>query len=204
MLKKLIQIGACDGKDFAWESVIKNQEIECIFIEPNPKNMVVLKQNYAGRSNFHYENLAISSEKGKKILYVDNYDADHYKSGIGVTPHASFNLHHQHVHGHGLGRDEITSLEVECSTLEDIIKKYNWENEEIHYLFVDTEGHDCDILLSTNLSKFRINYIKFETVHSDGPFTKGEKYTKTVDHLLNHGYKYLTIELNDIVATKLP
>lgn len=201
MLKKIIQVGSCNGFDGVWE-MIKNNTFESILIEPNPRSMDVLKKNYAEITNIHYENIAISTVKGKKCLFIDNYDSDKYNAGVGVTPHASFDINFQYAHLHGMGRDEITALDVECYTISDIIKKYHWENDEIDYLFIDTEGHDCDIILATDFSKFKIKCIKFETTHADGPFTKGQKLQNTINHLLGQGYNTVKFSTYDMIFAR--
>lgn len=224
-MKKLIQIGAnigyADGIPDYTATILASDVFEAILVEPNPKAMEKLKEGYKQFNyNIHYENIAISSEDGIAILYVDNYESinpenlpewvpnrnekkfDDPNIWVGCSPHASFNLNFQYAHLHGLGRDTITPIQVKTLTLNSLISKYNWNNQNIDYLFIDTEGHDCDIILSTDFSKLKINCIKFETTHSDGPFTKGEKLNKTINYLLNYGYSVSKIETNDITLIK--
>ena len=119
---------------------------------------------------------------------------------INGSEHSSVSLDHLYKHGHTLNRN-ITPKEIVCTTLTDLIIKHNWQNIEIDYLFIDTEGHDCDIILNTDFSKMYIKTITFEITHSDGPFTKGQKLENTKKHLCSFGYK----EINgiDIFGTSM-
>jgi FkbM family methyltransferase len=224
-MKKLIQIGAnigyADGIPDYTASKLLTDSYESILVEPNPKAMEKLIEGYEKFNyNIHFENLAISVKNGTTTLYVDNYDTinsnnppewvpnrDKYKNKdtdiwLGCSPHASMNLDFQYAHLHGLGRDKITAIEVETITFETLLKKYNWENEEIEYLFIDTEGHDCDIILSTDFSKYKIKNLKFETTHSDGPFTKGKKLISAINHLKDCGFTIEKVDNDDVTFTK--
>ena len=201
-MKKLIQIGACVGFDYAWDNFIKHGDCECVLIEPNPKAMAILKENYKNVSNIHYETVAISNQRCERVLFIDNYDKDAHGTGIGASLHASFSIKHHYIHNHT--DEEITPLEVQCVTFDDIVVKYGWQNEHIDLLQTDTEGHDCDILLATDFSKYSIETIRYETLHSDGTSNKGKKFVDTMVHLYSHGYVFFKMELWDMIASKKP
>ena len=85
--------------------------------------------------------------------------------------------------------DQIKEEIVPCLDLNTLIN-FLIRNNEIEYLFIDTEGHDCDILLSTDFSKLNINNIIFETAHSEGTFRSGgQKLLETTKHLELFVYK---------------
>ena len=70
-------------------------------------------------------------------------------------------------------------------------------SDTIDNLFIDTEGHDCDILLNTDFNILNIKNIMFETTHSEGPFsgTNTNKFNETDRHLKN--FNYIDIKHND-------
>ena len=187
-MKKLIQIGAnvgyADGIPDLTGEILLQDEYEAILVEPNPKALNKCKEGYKKFNyNLHFEEVAISNVNGIGKLYVDNFDTfnsdiskipdwvpykndkiknlkiDEIDSWKGCSPHASLDINFQHSHLHGLGRDIITELPVTLLTLDNLIKKYQWENEEIEYLLIDTEGHDCDIILSVDFTKYKIKNI---------------------------------------------
>ncbi len=201
-MKKIIQIGACVGLDYAWENYLCRGDCESILIEPNPKAMSILKENYKNVSNVHYEMVAVSDQRCNKVLFVDNYDKDVHGTGIGASLHASFDINHQYIHNHK--DEEITPLEVKCVIFDDIIAKYGWQNEQIDLLQIDTEGHDCDILLSIDFSKYNIAKVRYETLHTDGTSNKGQKFVDTMVHLYRHGYVFFKMEDWDMMASKNP
>ena len=69
----------------------------------------------------------------------------------------------------------------------------------MYLLKIDTEGHDCDILLNTDFSKLNIKEIYFETTHTEKAFSREntEIYRNTSQHLINSGYKFIEIVNND-------
>jgi hypothetical protein len=71
----------------------------------------------------------------------------------------------------------------------------------IDYMFLDTEGHDCDIIQSTDFSKLLVDEICFEIAHTDGSFTGTEtdKYKKTNEHLNSFGF--FPISLNTEISS---
>ena len=193
-MKKLIQIGAnvgyADGIPDITAEILLQDEYEAILVEPNPKALNKCKEGYKKFNyNLHFEEVAISNVNGTGKLYVDNFDTfnsdinkipdwvpnrndkiknsnlDEIESWKGCSPHASLDINFQHSHLHGLGRDIITELPVTLLTLDNLIKKYQWENEEIEYLLIDTEGHDCDIILSVDFTKYKIKNIKFRKIY---------------------------------------
>jgi FkbM family methyltransferase len=188
--KKLIQIGANRGYDHVFE-ITKHNKHECILVEPNKYLIDSLKDCYKNCDNITIENCAISTFDGSVDMYFNDMKE-------GDSSHSSLSL--SHVLDHNNKKENIIKSNVPCMKLESLIQKYNWINEEIEWLFIDAEGHDCDIILSTDFSKFNIKNVFFETIHSDGSFKNGQKLQKTIDYLMSFGYvinaKKITDESN--------
>lgn len=194
--KKMVQIGANNGHDHVYEKN-NNGKFQCIFIEPNPYSFVELKKTYSHLENSIFENSAISTFDGEIDMYFNDMES-------GDSSHSSVSL--SHVLDHNNPKENITHKKVKCLMLETLLKKYSWDSDEIEWLYIDAEGHDCDIILSTDFSKLRIKNIFFETVHSDGSFKKGEKLERTFNWLYSHGYLKNARETidNDNIAFSKP
>jgi FkbM family methyltransferase len=192
----MVQIGANNGHDHVYEK-INNGKFQCIFIEPNPYSFVELKKTYSHLEDSIFENSAISTFDGEIDMYFNDMES-------GDSSHSSISL--SHVLDHNNPKENITHKKVKCLMLETLLKKYSWDSDEIEWLYIDAEGHDCDIILSTDFSKLRIKNIFFETVHSDGSFKKGEKLERTFNWLYSHGYLKNARETidNDNVAFSKP
>lgn len=190
---KFIQIGAHVGNDEAFE-IIKKHNIELgVLIEPLPYLIPHLKENYKNIKNIHIENIAINSSNldNNFYLYVDIRDPFTQLSSVDKT----------HLIHHGVPEDKIKQIPIKTSTLEQILDKYSIK--ELDYLFIDTEGLDCDILLDLDFNKFKINNIYFETSHSDGAFSHGGiKLNSIIEKLKSHNFKYTQINNSNIYAYK--
>jgi len=178
MSKILVQIGSAEGNDHVTEIIKENKNIIGILVEPNPTNFLLLKENYKNIKNLFFENLAISTKNSEINLYVEPGEISH---------HGSINYNHLIMHDHN--PKGIKTLKVQAITLQTLLDKYNLTEHIVDYLFMDTEGHDCDIILNTDFSKFKIKNICFESFHADGPFKQGIKLIKTINHLEEYGYK---------------
>lgn len=185
--RKIVQIGANDGNDHVHE-VVKCGKYEVIFVEPNPYLADVLKKNYEYIDNCKFEECAITTFDGEIEMHFNNIDSLE-------SSHSSIYI--DHVLGHKNKREDITTKKVKCTTLENLLKKHEWNDEEIYCLYIDAEGHDCDIILSTDFSKLNIRNVFFESIHSDGPFKQGEKLERTFNWLYSHGYLKNAIKTTD-------
>lgn len=199
-MQNIIQIGACVGKDKVMEILCKNKLADTIvhLIEPFPNNFEVLQANYSQCVNLDiikFYNCAISSTTGRLDL--------HYQKILKNNPdkadeHCSFSYDHLIKHGH---EGNIANFSTESFTLNDFINKYSITGP-ISHLYIDTEGHDCDIILAINFTILNIQNITFETVHSDGPFTRGEKLEKTLEYLESNGFYLNSYTTFDITVSK--
>lgn len=71
--------------------------------------------------------------------------------------------------------------------------------EMLDYLFIDTEGLDCDLILSLDLFKNKILNIIYESAHSDGSYKSFGKSLETKNYLIKNNY---TVDDNDRFSTK--
>jgi len=175
---KIVQIGANIGHDHVFE-IAKSNQYECLLVEPNVHSVEHLKNCYTEVRSCIFENCAITNYDGFLEIHFNDMSS-------GDSSHSS--ISRQHVLDHGNAIERITTQSVPCMRLETLLKKHGWIHQHIDWLFIDTEGHDCDIILDMDLDKINVKNIYFEYVHSDGVFKTGEKLSKTISFLESNGY----------------
>lgn len=183
----IIQIGVNDGNDHVLQYVKDNiNNIDCLFlVDANPKCLDVAKKQYEFIKNVNFINLAICLEDDKKEFFIP--------FGNDIHAHASLNIEHIHKHGH----TNFDTIIVECKNINNFIKSLN---KDIDRLYIDTEGLDIPIINTLDFNIFKIPYIEFEYIHSDGPLScGGEKLNKLKEKLFDYGYS-LRLEGYNIIA----
>jgi len=159
--RKVIQVGACDGKskDPVF-NFLKNGAFHGILIEPIPSNFALLKENYRGAENVTLVNAAISDSEGSRSIFSVKPEGK-WKSNDWVKQFASFDR--KHLIKMGIKPDEIAEQSVPTRTLSSICSEHSVHR--IDALVVDTEGHD-DVILTTCLPEIPPpKCIFFEFVH---------------------------------------
>lgn len=189
-MKKIVQIGVANAEDHVSEFVKKNYENYFVYlIEPNLNSISLIKNVYSFTKLKQIFNFAISTYDGTVDIYfpTENY----YK--FGNSQIASVNKHHLEVHMNTENDDHssIVSKSVKCFKLNTFFENIiSLQDEYIEILFIDTEGHDCDILMTTDFKKFNVKKIVFEYAHSEGPqVCCGEKLNNTIEYLKTFGYE---------------
>jgi len=200
-MKTIVQIGVADGNDHVFE-LIKNSEelIFPIFIEPNPYSIPLINNKYNFLKQKIISNVAISDIDGYTKMYFPPW----FYTGDALVA----SLNKNHVISHEIPEYTIKTLEVMCfklNTYLNTILGFCQENL-INDLFIDTEGHDCDIILATDFSKINVNNICFEYIHSDGVGSgmNTKKFLNTNKHLENFGYYLQKIDKDNhnVIYTK--
>jgi len=190
---KVLQIGSHIGKteyDPVFKSVKYNDN--AIFVEPVPWLCKQLVENYDNEypnNSFIFINTAVSDKTGKIKLYTPSEKNDFTKYPDWASQLSSIN--ENHIVNHILINSDIKDLivdeiNVEAITLNDIIIKFNIQSIEL--LHIDTEGHDCDILMNLDFQKVKPKKIMFEHKHMDGTNQIGIKYKKLLEHLKENDY----------------
>jgi FkbM family methyltransferase len=182
ILKHIIQIGVANGMDHVRDFIIQNPNEYMIYmIEPNKYSIPLIKQAYEFTPFKLIGNYAISTFDGEIDIYFHHYESGNSQQASTIKDHV---IKHNHK------EEDLNVVKVKCFTLETLINTIlSLNDEKIEYLCMDTEGYDCDIILSTDFSKFNVNCIVFERLHTEGAFmTNGNKYKAVENHLLSYGY----------------
>lgn len=185
-MKTIVQIGVSDANDHVFDLIKEIKEnIFPIFIEPNPYCIPLIKKKYEFLPLKIISNIAISNTNENKIMYFPPW----FESGDAAVA----SLDKQHVIAHQIPENTIKTLNVNCFTLNTFLNTIlglQTPTDSIDYLFIDTEGHDCNIILSIDFSKISFDMICFEYIHSDG-FSSGmhtNKMISTNKYLEYNGY----------------
>ncbi len=177
-------------------------KFKAILIEPVPFLFKQLEENYKIKYPFadlELVNAAVSNKDGLLTLYVpsetNNFEAlPHYITQLASTIEGHIEFHLEEA---GLDRNaaQIDKCDIQCYRLNTLIEKYNITS--IDYLYVDTEGHDYDILMDFNMNILKPTNIIFENKHMDGFATKGSRYIQLVELFCANGYKVISETYDD-------
>ena len=215
MSKVYFQIGTNNGNDLFRELVKKNKPDTVILVEPNVNLINEIKRNYSGIKNVYIYNNAIYYNNDEEIeLYIPA------KNGIigtradnGITYNTGhFSLVPMNDWGN---KNDMVKITTKSITFDKICSSHNITN--IEYLQIDTEGFDTEIIKMIDLSKYKINKIRFEKWGFES-----ERFTNHNKELSNElgqngminainkliSYKYILNDIcdsdvNDFIATLL-
>lgn len=203
--KVFVQIGTNDGFD-EFNSIVRQYEPSLvILVEPNKLLNDRINYHYQGVNNYHIENLAITEENKGVVNLVMPKDMPGYNRSVNGI--------HYEDKGYSLlpmndwGNDFVT-ISAESMTFNDLCEKYGIN--DIHYLQIDTEGYDYEIIKAIYFNKVNIDIIKYENWGFDiNCFTRHEKFEQyginglnTVTELLtNLGYELEKLS-DDTLAVK--
>ena len=148
----LVQIGTNNGCD-EFNGIVKYCEpSKVVLVEPNKLLNPQIYNNYKSISNVFVENVAITEKNKGNVRIVKpknngskkvTYNDKHYS----LLPMDDW----------GDNFDEIITPSMSFMTL---CEKHKIDH--IHYLQVDTEGYDAEIIKSIDFKKVRIDIIKYE------------------------------------------
>jgi FkbM family methyltransferase len=162
----VVQVGSNDGVhgDPIADLIRKNPAWRVLFIEPLPHIFRRLMANYPELSNYSFENIAISSERGMRRMY---YVSDEIRKVKPDVPFwydqlGSFDRNHLLKHGHEF-EPFITSEEVQCEPLADTLARNDITG--IDLLHVDTEGYDFEVIKQVDLMQQAPSAILYEHKH---------------------------------------
>jgi len=148
----IIDIGAHIGTFSVWAAQ-KAVSGRVISFEPDPENYALLEENkdLNHLTNLHTVNSAVSETRGQVRLFTSDY--------------------HNMTHSFFEEGTRVNTL-VDTVSLADILQEYGLE--KVHYLKIDAEGAEYQIILNTPASVLR---------RIDKIFIEYHDY-------LNHGYNY--------------
>lgn len=195
---KFIQVGANDGIfGDPLRKYILNYPWTGVLVEPQIDVFERLQSNYANATGrLIFENVAISGDDGEISMYRRRNNSVHSGNDVYASSVVSSdpNVVAKQLQ---LRNEDLEEIKVPCLKLDDIIAKYGLA--DFHLLQVDTEGHDCKVLKTLDISKYKPAIIQFEHGH-----LKPAEITQLVGWLNDEGYGVLYGGYqNDTVAVHL-
>ncbi|MBS0619980.1 MAG: FkbM family methyltransferase [Verrucomicrobia bacterium] len=202
-----IQIGSNVGvmSNDPLSPLILENNWQGIFIEPVPHIFEKLKQNYAGRENLYFENVAVSNSRKTCPFYFVDDKAEYLQQNPQLISETggpwgeqvgSFDRDHVLLSKPGLPLSAIKTIEVPCVTIEDILDKYRLKRLDV--LHMDAEGHDGTILLSIDFMRIRPHILLFEHLHMGLA-----EYLACTHHLESNGYRITYRGPRDTMAVNM-
>src|SRR3990172_11007463 len=148
----IVQIGANDGivGDPLHELIQTHVDWQVLFVEPVPYLFERLKLNYGLSGRFKYENAAINDGSTCNFYWVGE-EAGHELLNLPRwwDQLASFDKEHILRHLDGRLGPYIRTTVLNGLTLNQLIDKHDLNR--IDLLYIDTEGHDWQILRQLDL-----------------------------------------------------
>lgn len=183
---KILQIGCNNGQDHVLEYIKNHDNItQVILIDASSEALVRCKETYLDIPNSTFLHSAVVTDDSEFIdLFIPTSEAS---TG---SEHSSLNFDHLIKHNHKA--KDISIIKVPAININILLETY----KSIDRLYIDTEGLDAKLVSNINFSKYKIPYIFFEFIHSDGAFNIGTNFEQAVNILRNNGYKLNQIDLN--------
>lgn len=182
----ILQIGCNSGSDKVEHFVKQNSHDinNVILIDPQIDCLFEIKKRYDFiKEKIFLMNCAIALKNGIVNFYQPAKDSK--------SNHSSLKINHVIDHRH----QEINKIITPAIKINDLLKILEIK---INFLFVDAEGFDYEIINSIDLKKYPIECIYYESVHTDGTFTKTEKNEKLCNKLKRFKYKILLDQENTV------
>ena len=176
-IDNILHIGACLGEEIIFYQRLKPKKV--YWFEPNPKLLLKLNNNVSGQS---FESLvfpyAVSSKKGTAEFNIIENSS---KTNPGCSSLQNLKIHAD------VYKDitKVDTCTVETINIDEFLLENNLELN-FDLISLDTQGHDFDILSSSELI-FNAKAIVIETAKVE--LYEGQKVDTEIDALLeSKGY----------------
>jgi len=179
----ILQIGCHNGNDEVYNFCLNNKDfIQNIFlVDANKNALEQCKDQYKEFKQAKFFNLAILPDTE---IYNIFHKIEFYVPRLDPLAQQGSVLK-DHLINHSVS--ELDIINVEATTINNFLSKLNCN---INRLYMDIEGFDLDVILSVDFNIFLLDYIEFESLHSEGTHTSdGPKLQNCTNFLESLGYK---------------
>ena len=169
---RYIDVGANDPQVFSVSMGFYNRGWSGITVEPDPAFAQMQRDQ---RPRDLVVEAAITSEDGGTTTF-------HVVDGTGLST-----LDASLAQGHARAGFDTHDVEVTTRTLDSILKEAAWDGFDIHFMSIDTEGAEKDVLESIDLSVWRPWVL---VVEATSPLTTQSTRGLWEDLVLDAGYSF--------------
>lgn len=188
---QFLQIGAFDGKhyDELHDFIKDNMKFKGLLIEPIKKAFEELLKTYSHRSDWLFENLAITEKKEIRQVWTipyelkDSLDLPDWAVGCSTllkNSNSLFGKHCNKTEFEALKKHTVLEF-VQCDHLYNVMLKHNFFTNDI--VQIDTEGYDWLIIKQLNLEEHCPKIINFEFFN-----LTTEHYNEAITYLNLYNY----------------
>jgi len=181
-----VQIGANDGiQSDPLHHLIMEYHLEGLLVEPLPDFFERLRQNYVSEPQLSFENCAIATSDGERIMYCISPNVCVPEK---VHRQATFYKHKilRVAKDIGLGKEYVEEIKVPTLTLRTLFRKHSIQ--KVSLLQIDTEGYDYEILKMAFATHVYPEIINFEYIQ-----LSWEDRLKSREMLIEEGYRFMNI-----------
>jgi len=195
----ILQIGCNSGSDHVYDFLAEYNKYlkKAILVDAEEAAVKKAREKYSDFSKVIFKSVAVVDNDAE---FVDFCFPEHLSS----CGHASLDYDHVALHERiEAGQQsreawKVNSKRVPAVRINKLLGFF--ENKMVERLYIDVEGFDCQLIDDIDFKEFKIGYIKFEHVHSDGTFKAfGPIYQNTVRRLTDHGFSIIQ-EKEDTIA----
>lgn len=163
-----IEVGAAHGTVSSNTLYFEKRGWKCLCIEPNPSMYSQLVRNRKITANYA----------------VSDYNQDDVDFNIVVLPNgdesaiSGLELDYRLLNSHTVIDQRV--IKVNVRTLDSIIDEFNFVDDYLDFVSIDTEGTEQDVLEGFNINKYKPKLFVIENNFSD---------VYIQDYLRNYGYR---------------
>lgn len=187
----IVQIGCNDCNDHVYDFIKNNEHdiLKFVVVDALPKCAKIAELKYSFLKD---KVIVLNCAIGIKNEIIKFYHPHNDECSIFSSIDPQQPINHQIIN--------INSFYIPCISINDFLESFNFD--AIDRLYIDVEGFDVPILLDLDFNKFKISYVEFEFIHSDGTFRRGQNFIKILEKLMNFGYSLSKKSEYNIVATR--
>jgi FkbM family methyltransferase len=166
-------------------------------VEPVPYLFKLLSDTHSKTEGIHLINKCITPTKTDTVdfyaISLDSNKVHDYGDQLG-----SLNPYHAKNHDNRFEKF-VTKIKVPTLTTTQLLDELNCSS--VNFLFIDTEGHDAQILLTFPFNLIKPKMILFEHKHADGTHIVGDNFVSIIKFLNSHGYQIRILDSENAIAT---
>jgi len=188
-----IQVGANDGvsNDFLY-GFVSTRKAAGLVIEPVEEYYKQLVENYRKFPSIIPVNIAVHATEKCLTLFKVKQES---LAQLPVWANGIASSNEAHHLNSGIGKEHMQTITVKADTLMNTVQAYDF-SKYIHYLQIDVEGYDDEVVKQIDFKKLHPSIIRFEYMN-----LSEEQTVRTIRFLKRQGY-YCYYEEIDVVAVK--